>query len=148
MATLGLIVLVPPLERGIFNLLKRRLKTEQVGLTMALLSELVIITLAAQIITGPLIVYHFGRLSLVSLLTNLLILPVQPPIMIVGGLTTMAGMVWLPLGQILGWLVWLPLAWSVWMVELTAPLPFASLDLGTFPFWLLVGHLTCLCPLL
>jgi competence protein ComEC len=65
MATLGLIVLVPPLERGIFNLLKRRLKTEHVGLTMALLSELIIITLAAQIITGPLIVYQFGRLSLV-----------------------------------------------------------------------------------
>jgi hypothetical protein len=40
MATLGLIVLAPPLERGIFNLLKRRLKTDQVGLTMALLSEL------------------------------------------------------------------------------------------------------------
>jgi predicted membrane metal-binding protein len=39
MATLGLIVLVPPLERGIFNLLKRRLRTEQVDLTMALLSE-------------------------------------------------------------------------------------------------------------
>jgi len=42
MATLGLIVLVPPLERGIFSLLKRRLGTEQVGLTMALLSELLI----------------------------------------------------------------------------------------------------------
>lgn len=138
MATLGLIVLAPPLERGIFGLLKRHLRTEQVGLTMALLSELVIITLAAQIITGPLIVYHFGRLSLVSLLTNLLILPVQPPIMLVGGMATLAGIVWLPLGQILGWLVWLPLAWSVWMVELTAPLPFASLDLGTFPLWLLV----------
>ena len=64
MATLGLIVLAPPLERGIFNLLKPRLKTEQVGLTMALLSEPVIITLAAQIITGLLIVYQFGRLSL------------------------------------------------------------------------------------
>ena len=58
--------------------------------------------------------------------------------MSVGGLATLAGMVWLPLGQMLGWLVWLPLAWSVWMVELTAPLPFASLDLGIFPFWLLV----------
>jgi competence protein ComEC len=138
MATLGLIVLVPPLERGIFSLLIRRTGTEQVGLPMALLSELGIITLAAQIITGPLIVYHFGRLSLVSLLTNLLILPVQPPIMIVGGLATLVGMLWLPLGQVLGWLVWLPLAWSVWMVELTAPLPFASLDLGTLPFWLLV----------
>ena len=91
--------------RGIFGLLKRRLGTEQVGLTMALLSELLIITLAAQIITGPLIVYHFGRLSLISLLTNLLILPVQPPIVILGGLATLAGMLWLPLGQILGWLV-------------------------------------------
>lgn len=138
MATLGLIVLVPPLERAVFGMLQRRLNVEQVGLAMALLNELLIITLAAQIITGPLIVYQFGRLSLISLLTNMLILPVQPPIMIVGGLATLAGMLWLPLGQLIGWLVWLPLAWSVKMVELTALLPYASLDLGTFPFWLLV----------
>ncbi|MBN1992666.1 MAG: DNA internalization-related competence protein ComEC/Rec2 [Anaerolineae bacterium] len=137
MATLGLIVLAPPLERGIFGLLQRWLKTEQIGLAMALLSELVVITLAAQISTGPLIVYHFGRFSLVSLLSNLLILPVQPPIMIVGGLATLAGMLWLPLGQAIGWLVWLPLAWTVRVVEVTVRLPYSSLDLGPFPFWLL-----------
>ncbi|MBN1220373.1 MAG: DNA internalization-related competence protein ComEC/Rec2 [Anaerolineae bacterium] len=137
MATLGLIVLVPPLEHNTFGLLQRWLRTDQVGLAMALLSELLIITLAAQIITGPLIVYHFGRFSLVSLLSNLLILPVQPPIMIVGGLATLAGLLWQPLGQLLGWLVWLPLAWTVRVVELTASLPFASLDFGSFPFWLL-----------
>jgi competence protein ComEC len=138
LATLGLIVLVRPLEQTIFRTLQRLLKTEQVGLTMALLSELLIVTIAAQLITGPLIVYQFGRFSLVSLLTNLLILPIQPPIMIVGGLAMLAGMIWLPLGQLLGWLVWLPLAWTVWIVELTARLPLASLDLGRFPFWLLV----------
>ncbi len=138
MATLGLIVLVPPLERITFSLLQQRLKTEQIGLAMALLSELLIITLAAQIATGPLIVYHFGRFSLVSLVSNLLILPAQPPIMLVGGLATLAGMVWLPLGQLLGWLVWLPLAWSVWIVEATARLPYASLDLGGFPLWLML----------
>lgn len=138
LATLGLIVLVPPLERGLFGLVRRLLKTEQVGLAMALLNELLVVTLAAQIITGPLIVYHFGRFSLVSLLSNLLILPVQPPIMLVGGLAALAGMLWLPLGHLLGWLVYLPLAWTVWMVESTARLPFASLDLGTFPLWLLV----------
>lgn len=137
MATLGLIVLVPPLERLFFGGLGRLLRTDQLGLAMALLNELLIVTLATQIITGPLIVYHFGRLSLVSLLTNLLILPVQPPIMIVGGLATLTGIVWLPLGQIFGWLVYLPLAWTVWVVELTSRLPYASLDLGTFPFWLL-----------
>ncbi len=138
MATLGLIVLVPPLERITFGFLQRRLKIKQVGLAMALLSELLIITLAAQIITGPLVVYHFGRFSLVSLLSNLLILPVQPLIMIVGGIATLAGMIWLPLGQVLGWLVWLPLTWTVWIVEQTANIPFASLDLGTFPFWLVM----------
>jgi competence protein ComEC len=57
--------------------------------------------------------------------------------MIVGGLAMLAGMIWLPLGQLLGWLVWLPLAWTVWIVEQTARLPLASLDLGRFPFWLL-----------
>ena len=138
MATLGLIVLVPPLERVTFGLLQSRLKTEQVGLAMALLSELLIITLAAQIATGPLIVYHFGRFSLISLLSNLLILPVQPPIMLVGGLATLAGVLWLPLGQIFGWLVWLPLAWSVWVVEITARLPYASFDFGGFPLWLML----------
>ena len=138
MATLGLIVLVPPLEQVTFGFLKHRLRTEHIGLTMALLSEMLIITLAAQIITGPLIVYHFGRLSLVSLLSNLLILPAQPPIMIVGGLATLAGMAWTPLGQALGWLVWLPLAWSVWIVENTARWPLASLDLGDFPVGLLL----------
>ncbi|MFN8456934.1 MAG: ComEC/Rec2 family competence protein [Anaerolineae bacterium] len=138
MATLGLILLVPPLERTLFGLLQRLLRREQVGLAMALLNELLVVTLAAQIITGPLIVYHFGRLSLVSLLTNLLILPAQPPIMLVGGLATLAGMLWLPLGQMLGWLVWLPLAWTVTLVEWSARLPYASLDLGTLPLWLLV----------
>jgi len=138
MATLGLIVLVPLLERGTFGLLQRRFHTDQIGLPMALLSELVIITLAAQIATGPLIVYHFGRFSLVSLLSNLLILPVQPPIMGLGALAMFAGMVWLPLGQLLGWLVWLPLAWTVGVVEQTSRWPWASLELGQFPFWLLV----------
>lgn len=64
---LGPIVLILPLEHVVFGLLQRHLKTEQVGLIMALLSELLIITLAAQMITGLLIVYHFGRLSLVSI---------------------------------------------------------------------------------
>ncbi len=138
MATLGLIMLVPPLERAAFRLLKKYLKTDHVGPAMALLAELLLVTLAAQIITGPLVVYHFGRLSLVSLLSNLLILPAQPPIMILGGLAALGGTLWLPLGQLLGWLVYLPLAWTVAVVEQTARLPLAALELGKFPLWLLV----------
>jgi competence protein ComEC len=58
--------------------------------------------------------------------------------MILGVIAALAGMVWLSLGQLLAWLVWLPLAWSVWVVEQTVRLPFASLNLGVFPVWLLI----------
>lgn len=135
-ATGGLIVLVPPLEETVFRLLQNRLQIAQAGLLMGLLNEMLILTLAAQISVGPLLVYHFGRLSLISLFANMLIVPVQPLIMIAGGLAALAGMLWLPLGQALGWLVWLPLAWTVGVVEWMARLPYGSLDLGRFPLWL------------
>jgi competence protein ComEC len=103
------------------------------------LSAALLVTLAAQIATGPLIVYHFGRLSAISLLTNLLIPPIQPMVMLAGGLAALAGMVWLPAGQFLGWLAWLPLAWMVWVVNWTAAAPFASVSLGHFSPWLLAA---------
>ncbi len=136
-ATAGLIWLTPPLARVAERWLAALIGPRRVRSAMGLLSEALLVTLAAQIATGPLIVYHFGRLSVVSLLANLLILPVQPMVMMAGGLATLAGLIWLPAGQLLGWLAWLPLAWTVWVVGWTAAVPFASLTLGHFGPWLL-----------
>ncbi|GAB4539840.1 MAG: DNA internalization-related competence protein ComEC/Rec2 [Anaerolineae bacterium] len=136
-ATAGLIWLTPPLERVAECGLRALVGRQHVRAGMRLVSEAVLVTLAAQIATGPLVVYHFGRLSLISLLTNLLILPVQPLVMTAGGLATLAGMLWLPAGKVIGWLAWLPLAWSVWVVDWTVTVPFASLALGSFSPWLL-----------
>jgi competence protein ComEC len=80
--------------------------------------------------TMPIIVYNFRTLSLVTLLTNLLILPAQPGVMLWGGVATIAGLTWLPLGQTLGWVAWLFLTYTVVIVELTARVPYASLDVG------------------
>lgn len=137
-ATLGLIVLVPTLQTWSARLLDRWLPTSSANVVMVVLNELLMLTLAAQIATAPLILYYFGRLSVVSLLSNLLILPVQPAIMVFGAAATLAGILWTPLGWLVGWLVWLPLAWTVAMVELTARMPYASLELGGVPLWLLV----------
>lgn len=144
MATLGLIVLVPPLQQRFVRQLRRLLNKNELGLTMAVLNDLLIITLAAQLITAPLMMYHFGQLSLVSLITNLLILSAQPFVMTLGGLATLAGLVWLPLGNVCGWLVWLPLAWTVTIVEWTASWPYAVLDLGRLPGWLVLLLYACL----
>ena len=73
--------------------------------------EYLCVTLAAQFATLPVILYRFGYLSLLALPANLLILPVQPLLMMLGGLATLLGMAYLPLGRIIGVLAWLPAAY-------------------------------------
>ena len=71
--------------------------------------------------------------SLVSLLVNLLILPVQPAVIGFGTLVVLGGWLHPLLGQLLGWLAWLPLTWTVAIVEWWGRLPFASFDVGRVP---------------
>ncbi|MFO7664686.1 MAG: DNA internalization-related competence protein ComEC/Rec2 [Chloroflexota bacterium] len=94
-----------------------------------LLGEVLVVTLAAQILTLPLILYHFGRLSLISLPANILILPAQPAVMFTGGLTLLAGSISPLLGQIAGWGAWLFLSYTTAIVGLLAEVPGASVPL-------------------
>lgn len=133
LATLGLILFVPFLSQATTWLLaKLRLSNVAQKPLLTLLTETLLLTVAAQLITTPLIVGIFGKLSLVSLLTNLLIVPMQAFIMQSGAVATVAGMVWLPIGQFLSVLPYVGLAWTVAIVEWTAQLPFASIEVGPF----------------
>ncbi|MFQ5614604.1 MAG: ComEC/Rec2 family competence protein, partial [Anaerolineae bacterium] len=138
-ATLGLILFVPSLEAWTSGQLSRSLGDSGLRLALSLLREAVLVTLAATLMTTPIIIYHFGRFSLIGLIANLLVVPVQPLVMILGGLATAGGLVWPPLGQLLAWLVWPPLAWTVWVVETTARIPWASLELERMPLWAVLG---------
>jgi competence protein ComEC len=107
-ATLGLIVYAQPLTDSLvsFVIEKGHVNPATAAGWAGPLSEYFTATLAAQLTTLPLILYHFSRISLVSPLANLLILPAQPAVMIVSGVATLAGWLWLPLGQTLAWLAW------------------------------------------
>lgn len=129
-ATLGLILYTPPLQSWFERLLSSALSPGTARRAVEVLNEALIVTLAAQITTLPIIVYHFRRLSLVTLLSNFLILSAQPGVMLWGGLATMAGLIWLPLGQTIGWVAWLFLTYTIRAVEITASVPYASLNLG------------------
>ncbi len=116
--------------------------------TLAIVGDTVVITLAAQVLVLPLIAYRFGRWSLVSPLANLLVLPVQPAIMVWGGLAVMAGLVAellasvrlagaaMPLWWVARGLALVPFAalhWTVAVVQTLAPLPFASRQVAVGP---------------
>ena len=92
-------------------------------------------TLAAQAMTLPWIVYNFSRLSLISPLANILILPCLPFLMTLGLLASLVGFIWLPLAQIVFWPVWLMLSYTLKVVVFLGQLPFAAWQIK-FPFWL------------
>jgi competence protein ComEC len=114
-----------------------------------LVGEVLVVTLAAQILTLPLILYHFGRLSLASLPANILVLPVQPGVMVTGGLTLLAGTISPVLGQIAGWSAWLFLGYTTGVIGLLAEVPGASMPLEMSPgavafIYLAIGMVTIL----
>lgn len=127
-ATLGLILLGQPLLR--------RWQTGTGGrlpkFTRGLVAEGLLITVAAQIATLPLIVSYFGRLSLISVLVNLLIVPVQPLILVGGGLSVLAGLAWLPLARLIALAPHAGLWWTTAVVQRGAAIPFASLEIDAF----------------
>jgi len=138
-ATIGLVAYTGPLERAAERLLGRFLSLERARRAVRIVSEALIVTTAAQITTMPIILHYFGRLSLVTLVTNFLILPAQAGLMITGGVATLLAMVLRPLGQIAGWAAWVFLTYTIEVVQLTARIPLASVPLQT-QGWMVWGY--------
>ena len=127
-ATLGLMLYATPITDWTQARLQNHLDKERMRQVMGVLSEAVLLTIAAQILTLPLMVSTFGQLSLISLPANALILPAQPGVMTWGGLATLTGMVFEPLGQILAWVAWLFLTYTIALVEFFARVPGAVVE--------------------
>jgi competence protein ComEC len=131
-ATLGLIFYAQSFQDAIQLGLSQVLPPGWLDRAVYLIREGLLMTLAAQITTLPLLLHYFGQLSLVSFMANALILPAQPAIMLCGGAAAVAGLLLPSLGRALGWAAWLPLTYTIRMVEWTAGFPGASVAVGAF----------------
>ena len=117
-ATLGLVLYADPLAEGFSRLASRYFRISVVRKMRPYVTDAVLLTLAAQITTLPVVVYHFERLSLTAFLVNPLVLPVQPAVMILGGIASLAGSAWLPLGRLGAGLAYPFTAYTIRLVEL------------------------------
>ncbi|HET6445925.1 MAG TPA: DNA internalization-related competence protein ComEC/Rec2 [candidate division Zixibacteria bacterium] len=125
-ATLGLMLYVGPASEWSLNRLQPKIGSENARKLSRMLAEILFATLAATLITLPIILYHFGQLSLISPLANLLVLPAQPGVMIWGGLATLSGMIFPAVGTIVAWLVWPFLTYTISSARFFASIPAAS----------------------
>ncbi|MEM8857135.1 MAG: DNA internalization-related competence protein ComEC/Rec2 [Chloroflexota bacterium] len=127
-ATLSLMLYAEPITERVKAWLTGRLPKEMVRWIMVIIGDAVLVTIAAQILTLPLIMYYFNHLSIISLLANALIIPVQPMIMIFGSLTALLSFILPAVSQLLGWIVWVPLWYTIQVAQLLAQVPFAAVE--------------------
>jgi len=144
-ATLGLMLYVGPWSRWTQNNLQRIADPQTASRLTRTLSEVILATMAAMLLTLPLILYHFERLSLISPVANLFILPAQPGVMIWGGLATLTGMAIPAVGQMFAWVAWLFLSYTIGLVRLFASIPAASLPLVISPAGVATLYLVIIC---
>jgi competence protein ComEC len=99
--------------------------------------ESVISTLSAIIATLPLILYQFGRLSIVAPIVNVLILWIIPAIMFTGFAAVVVSFIFAPAAQVIAWIAWVGLSYIIVVVEWFAGLSFAAVDFRV-PVWTMI----------
>lgn len=132
LAVLGIIYLMPFFQ----NTLEKITFLKGIGL-----AEIVAMTLAAQVFTLPLLLYNFGYVSLVSLFSNILIVPLLSFVMVAGFSFLIAAMIFQSLGFIFLFPLTIMLNYFVWVVEFFAEVPWAVLRWQISWLWIPVFYL-------
>jgi len=132
LAVLGIIYLTPTFNNWLKFIPKK----------LAALKNILAMTLAAQIFTLPILIYNFGRISLVAPLTNILILPILYWIMLLGFIFGLVGIFWQFLGWILSWPVWFLLTYLIKVVDFFSHSWAAKTIENVHWFWLIISYLT------
>ena len=96
------------------------------------------VTLSAQILTFPLILYYFGNLSLSAPMVNILVLPFIPFLMFFIFIFSLSSLVIPFLTELFVWPVWLLITYIVMVAKFFAGLPYFSFVFGKVSFWLII----------
>ncbi len=132
LSTLGLVYLSPIIKKFIDDHIQ--IKNEVVESLL----EVLITTIAAIIATMPLILYQFGRLSVVAPLVNVLILWIVPWLMLFGFISLVLSFIFFSLGQLVAWVTGLGVQYVIMVVNWFGDRSWSALDVR-IPLWVMIG---------
>jgi len=128
LSSMGIIYLLPIFERC-FKVNDSKIK------------RLICLTLSAQIFSLPILIYNFGKMPILSVLSNLLVVPLLPSLLGLGFLFIILGTIFPFLALPLSFILYFPFAWVVLVVELISSLPFSTITLKVHWIFLLIFYL-------
>ena len=88
------------------------------------------IATSAYLFTAPIIIYYFGRVSLLSPFANILVAEAVAPVMILGFLVIVSSLIFLPMAQLLAYFSYVPAFFFVKVVELFAKFDAFQIQVG------------------
>ena len=100
-------------------------------------------SLGALLFTIPLTAYYFNIFTLLSPLSNLLVVPAAGWAFMMSFLTVLLGFLWLPGAQFAGWVVWALVRYALWVAHLVMETPGHALYFSNryLKYWLTYVYL-------
>jgi len=132
LATVGIIYFTPIMDSFLF---KNKFFNSFVFLKI--IKDTLSPTLSAILFTLPLIMFQFGRVSLVSPFTNLLILWIIPVLMLLGFLSVLLSFVFYPFGLVLSWFSYVGMSYVILLVKIFSGWSLSSVQV-VFPLGLMI----------
>ncbi len=132
LAVLGIIYIKPIFDKW----LEKWQKKEEISSVL----HIITMTLAAQIATLPILIYNFGRISFISPIANILIVPLLPFIMTLGLAFNIGTVIWPFFGKILVWPTYIALTYITRLTDYLSRLPFAAKEIVNVHWAWLVGY--------
>lgn len=150
-AVAGMLLLTPRIYAGLtapFNRKRKGRRLEEGRIVRAAYGALYAVfasvsaTIGAIAFSTPLTVIYFGALATYGLLANILVFWAVSACFVLGYAAAFAGMIFPPLGRLLGFVVDLLSEYVIWAAKLTGSLPYSQLHAGKgyFLFWLVAVY--------
>jgi len=127
MATLGLLAIGPIFKRWKF-------------FSIPFIGEDLKTTLSAQIMVLPILLFSFGKVSILSPIVNALVLWVIPPVMILGFVIAVLGLIYFPLAQIVSYFAYGFLFYFVEMVRFFGKIEWGKISIENPSGFLALGY--------
>jgi competence protein ComEC len=104
------------------------------------LSTVLSVAISPVLVSVPITLFHFSQASLIGILTNILLLPWIGTVVVLGFVSTVLGVVFLPLGELVNGAN-LILLWAAhWIISSLASLHFAQIFLPAPGLPLIIGY--------
>ena len=134
-ATAGILLLG---QRIYDFLMKWEVKQPLLDRAWRFLAASVSASLGALVFTLPLTAYYFNIFTLLSPLSNLLVVPAAGWAFMVSFCTVLLSFVWLPGAQFVGWVVWALVHYALWIARMVMAVPGHALYLSNsyLKYWI------------